>query len=619
MKKTLLLAVLLGIAVSVCAFFICVERRNTQFVVGEDGLFYIECKAASSEKAIYPYYDAEEDVYYFLLPSFAEEKRIHGDKISGGELSINGSLFERYDTFRWKDNTDYLFVCRGVSRKVRFLKSANLPAVFIATQSGSMDSLNETKEYEETGDISVVSVYGNEEYKGDLSRISGRGNTTFYKAPQKSYSFSLENAAALCGLEYGRKWNLLSTYFQNDLIRSKIVFDMAEYLGMEFTPECTWVDLYCNGEYMGIYLLSEPVAVAEGRVDITDLDKANVRSNPGYGFETAAVEREESCSFYDIDSPDNITGGYLLEKTPEERIESGECFFKLDTSGYHFTVKSPSYASKEETRYIHDYMQNIEELILDGDTGYRDYLDMESFAKQYLIDKVSMENDAMFDSTFFYKEADSDVLKAGPIWDRDRTFGTGSKTADYCEPIEGEPDAMALWYDALYQDEEFRGLMISYYEELLPYMEEIVETRIDSYADLLSQARKMNDVLLKASYRASTWTYVEYDNQVKYIKYYIANRCNYLSALWGVEGGEFAVPQTTGEIHTVTLYDENLVQIGSFQVKDGECLSPLPKYDAEKYEGWEMNGEGRLYADTIPIYEDLDLYLTVREDAPVYE
>ncbi len=39
----------------------------------------------------------------------------------------------------------------------------------------------------------------------------------------------------------------------------------------------------------------------------------------------------------------------------------------------------------------------------------------------------------------------------------------------------------------------------------------------------------------------------------------------------------------------------------------------------EKYEGWEMNGEGRLYADTIPIYEDLDLYLTVREDAPVYE
>ena len=56
-------------------------------------------------------------------------------------------------------------------------------------------------------------------------------------------------------------------------MNTKTAFDIAEILGLYYSPQCTWIDLYLNGEYSGIYLLTESVSAGAGRVEITDLEK----------------------------------------------------------------------------------------------------------------------------------------------------------------------------------------------------------------------------------------------------------------------------------------------------------------------------------------------------------
>lgn len=118
------------------------------------------------------------------------------------------------------------------------------------TQSGSLDYLKADKRNSETGRSRVVQSTGNSEYTGNLEKISKRGQATS-KAEKISLSFLMEDKKYLCDLEAGKEWNLLSLYFERNKIQTKMVYDMADYLGIEYTSGSVWVDLYCNGEYEG--------------------------------------------------------------------------------------------------------------------------------------------------------------------------------------------------------------------------------------------------------------------------------------------------------------------------------------------------------------------------------
>ncbi len=606
MKKTIVLIFVMAVAGFVAAVFIYWEGRTAQFAVDDSGNICIELKGEVHDNVIYPHYAADEGKFYFLLPSFVKDNRIYNDLLRDGYLDIDGKKLGKYGCFKWNEESSYVISYENNEIEVKFLKSANLRSVFITTKSGTMEYINAVKGNEETGEMSVVSEQGIEEYRGNLACIATRGQSTFY-CPQKSYKLILEQAADLCGLGYEKKWNLITLYYQNDLIRTKITYDMANYIGIEYMPDCIWVDLYCNGNYIGVYLLSDAMSVGESRVDIVDLEKENENCNAGQDLENALMETADNYSFYQIESPDNITGGYLFEKSPKDKMAGDDCYFKLDASGYCFSLKSPSHVSQAEVEYIQAYMQKIENLIVEGDKAYWSYIDMDSFAKQFLIDKVAMESDAMYASQFYYKDADSDKLISGPLWDRDRTFGASTQTMDYNKGMDSDPCGMILWYDEFYQDDNFRNLMISYYQNLLPYIEELLETGIDDYVEMLAPARKMNDIVVEGN--ARTWNCRDYDNQIRYLKHFIAKRCNYLSGLWNIDYRKFSLPETTGAYHTVTFYDAESNFIESYRVKDGEYLSDLPKFDESEYRGWLMNRVDRIYIDAVPIYEDLDLFL----------
>lgn len=554
------------------------EKRTAQLKIDENACPVISLNINASEEIVKPWFNKRDGLYYFFLPSCVSDNKIYSDYLKE-DVVIEGNLLSRWSVFTWEQNKVYDMSCQGQQYKIVFMKSSNLPAFFMETESGTLEHLNADKEVIEAGKISVVKETGNVEFQGEAKKVSARGNTTFDDVDKKAYSFTLNKSYPLCGMDAGKKWNLLAMYFEYDKIHTRLVYDMAKTLGMEYNIDCTWVDLYCNGEYQGLYLLTEAVSVGNGRVDIHEMET---------GSENGTA----------------LNGGFLIEKDIQDRLGEDEIVFLTEKYQYPFVIKNPNPASEEQMNYIQSYIQNIENLFAGGDKKYKEYIDLDSFAKQFLIDKVVLEPDAMKMSTFFYKDVDSDVLKAGPLWDYDRAFGTA--LPNYELGIGDYPDGMHGWYMQLYEDEAFRKKMIECYKELLPFFDEMLKSGIDEYVNYISDAVRMDQVKWPIEYyQSDIMSYLEYNSYIKYLKFFLANRLNYLNKAWGISDYQFEIPESSGKQHMVSFLSEDGQIVETREVTDGETIVELPYLDTEKYQGWGFDEKGKIYSSYIPVYEDM--------------
>ena len=586
LKKTLKMLCLPALLILFSSIWFSLQSHDVQFKTDESGTLVLSMKAGEGQEILYPWTDENSGITYFFIPSFILDNDVYCDHIGKEwQLQIDGKILSKREKFKWEEQTVYSISCWGQEYDVMFMKSANLPALFLETDSGSMEYLNANKENEEAGEINLIEASGNIEYQGRLKKISGRGNSTFATA-KKPYTFTLEDAYPLCGLDMGKKWNLLALHYEEKTMQSKLIHDMATYLEMEYTSGSKWVDLYCNGNYQGLYLLTEAITVGDGRVEIYDLEKENKRNT----------------------KPSNISGGYLLERDVTESLEPTEVYFTTDICNYNFVINTPKVPTEEEYSYIKDFVQNIENLLVSDDTGYKNYIDLDSFAKQFLIDKLVLNPDAMRSSTFYYKDRDSDVLKVGPLWDYDRAMGVSMP--DYETAVGDYPDTMNDWYMPLYADEEFYQKLLSYYEQLLPYLQELAETKIDDYAELLGPSIAMDTTMWPLGS-----VYTEHESYVRYLKYFLANRIRFLNEVWNVSGTTLEGDFSSGEEHTVCFYAEDGTLLDSYPVKDGECITSLPELDQDSFE-WRYHLDGKGFDPHYPVFEDVDLYVTRKFSSP---
>lgn len=590
------------------------NEKTVQFGIADNQVI-LEVKSGKDTMIIRPQ-SGEDGIMYFVLPSFVEDNTIYADNMEYGMLCINDEQITPKSCFQWDSEVTYHLMYAEQDLPVAFVQSANLPTLFIDTQTGTMEYLDADKNHAEQGTIKVVSAAGNVEYADTLPKISERGNSTFV-VPKRSYAITLRKSYPLCGMDAGKKWNLLSMYYEHDKMHSKIVYDMGQYLQSNYAPDSTWVDLYCNGVYKGLFLLTDSITVGENRVEIENLEKENKKVNPEVDLDMLLPVREEKRAYYEIENPADITGGFLIEKELPEFLKPDEAFFTTEKCNYTFVVKAPKHASKEQVEYIAEFVQKIEDSLVSGTEEYKKYIDLDSFAKQFLIDKIVMEPDAMRMSTFFYKEKDSDILHSGPIWDYDRAMGENYPC--YTLGMEEKPGEMNEWYLPLYQDEEFSQKLQSNFEKLLPYVNELLESGIDDYARIIAQAVHIDMDIFKQHMYDDTRSYREYDNYIRYLKYFLANRLNYLIALWDIPYETFAVEEGNGTLHTVTFMADEETVYAEREILDGECLEILPVlHDAEVFT-WRYLETDKFYNTQIPIYEDTVLLERTKDNKSYQE
>ena len=129
MKKTLQMVCILALFVLFGVFLFFVQSRNIQFTTDDSGTLVLSLKADGSEKLLYPWVNEADGLTYFFLPSFVQGNRIFFDRKE--TIEIDGEAFSCWNSFEWEDRTVYSISCEGQEYEVVFMKSANLPSLFL--------------------------------------------------------------------------------------------------------------------------------------------------------------------------------------------------------------------------------------------------------------------------------------------------------------------------------------------------------------------------------------------------------------------------------------------------------------------------------------------------------
>ena len=393
---------------------------------------------------------------YLFLPSSADLTKLSLTFVTAppsDRISLSGNK----GTVYWSSSVDLTAVAdvdaagyREITASVgtgktitfRVMQASPISTVYLTSSNSAQgrDWVDTSKKNIATGSMSMVSADGGSIYSGELKQIKARGNSTFTYTDKKSYQIKLNTASDLLGnKEQVKTWVLLASYFDATQMHDKLMKDLATKLGLAYTASCNWVNLYYDGEYRGVYLLSEKNSVGAASVAITDMEEAYKAQNPSYGdnMSTALSQNAYGQQFQytkGLQEPANITGGYLIELNHNMWDEASG--FKT-RQGVAFNVKSPEWCGEAAMKYISEYYQAFEDAVYATDktgayTGYNastgkyfyDYVDMDSLVKVFLLQELSLNCDGFISSVYFYKDADGKMF-AGPIWDQDMTFGIG--------------------------------------------------------------------------------------------------------------------------------------------------------------------------------------------------
>lgn len=101
-------------------------------------------------------------------------------------------------------------------------------------------------------------------------QIRGRGNSSFLWYDKKPYRIKLDEKHKILGLDKAKSWVLLANYRDVTDLMNTFVFEVGRWMEMPFTNHTRYVELFVNGDYRGVYQLTEQVQQNKNRVDISD-------------------------------------------------------------------------------------------------------------------------------------------------------------------------------------------------------------------------------------------------------------------------------------------------------------------------------------------------------------
>jgi len=134
-------------------------------------------------------------------------------------------------------------------------KTSVVPMVYISTDDGVGNYIVKDTGYVSTK-VAIVDTDGT--VLEDSASIKVRGNSTAM-APKKPFNLKFASKKNVLGMGSAKKWNLLANCFDASLMRNAIAFDIAHTLGLEYTSEITYAEVWVDGVYKGCYQLCEAV------------------------------------------------------------------------------------------------------------------------------------------------------------------------------------------------------------------------------------------------------------------------------------------------------------------------------------------------------------------------
>ena len=430
--------------------------------------------------------------------------------------------FEKYYSILIEDenaSSEMSYLIRAVNSKNQESKEhsiksrkLNLPSVSVnlgLSEANFADFKNKLKI------DATLSVFSKDNPLADVSlTIKGRGNSSWFNAPKKSYTIKFEKKQEFLGFASNKSFALIANYFDKPLLRNITAYSLAKkvFTKMSWAPSAKTVHLFIDGVYQGLYSAVETVKIAKNRVNIPDISDF--------------VSSQETTKFEDY--------GFILEVN-ERKDEN----FNFDSGkGVPFSLKEPDGKdlNKDICQKIKEKTKSVEAKVYEGDFSE---LDLYSFADWWIVEELAKNTDSQFySSCYMYFDPIDKKFHMGPVWDFD--LGFGNNMVDV-KPEGFQADAAsngANWILELRKSEEFMNIVKERWNECKPLIESYFS---NEYEENLSNIKKDKDVdvnfirwpiLGKSVWKAPNDCdeRKDYDSEVEYFKTWKDNRIQWLSS-----------------------------------------------------------------------------------------
>ncbi len=288
--------------------------------------------------------------------------------------------------------------------------------------------------------------------------MRGRGNST-WGLPKKPFRLKFPSKFSPVGLDHAKakSWTLLAHDMDKSLIRNHIALEYSRILfnpsenyhdpaAVLFTPASKYVNVYItgyytdsstgrreyrDGEYLGVYQMSDQVQRAKGRIEVESLKNA------------------------DGSDPSKITGGYVLEAD----LHEGNNY---TSHGIKLSYKYPEDDDYDQSQYdyISNFINEAESALYgrnytDSERGWRKYFDERTLADFIIVKELAGDLDG-YTSTYFYKRRNVGKLFFGPIWDCDKGWNNDKRVPHWeYPPLQSLMIKAGFWMPPYVQNDWF--------------------------------------------------------------------------------------------------------------------------------------------------------------------
>ncbi len=246
-------------------------------------------------------------------------------------------------------------------------------------------------------------------------QIKARGNWTRIGFSKKPFKLKLDKKQSLLGMSKNKHYAILAhADDQKGYLKNFIGFDLGKRMGLPWTPSQQPVEVVINGDYRGLYFLTESIRVDEDRVNIVELGD-------------------------EVNDPALISGGYIVELDNYDEDESAQIQFEekscvadqfLDM--LRVTFDTPEAYSELQRRFIYDQFEAMNDAV--GRANISDdiwrYLDLDDAARYYVVEEIVSHTEAYHGSTYLFRDyGEAQKWHFSPLWDFGNAFS--GPTDDY--------------------------------------------------------------------------------------------------------------------------------------------------------------------------------------------
>ena len=413
-----------------------------------------------------------------------------------------------------------------------------------------------------------------------LDHIKGRGNATWH-CDKKPYKIKLKEKSDFFGMGSNKHWVLLTNSYEFTYMKNKMLYDLADTIGLKYSPQSVYVDVVMNGEYLGNYLLCEQIRAGKSRVAIDDL--------------------EEEKEFNDS----TITGGYLVNLDSYASMDPVHYITQKEHRAY--TFESPKFedlldkegklsaTAQKQYDYITDYLQRMEDAVYSptfvNEQGerYSELMDVDSFVDYFLIQFFSDNFDAFTNSTYMYKERKG-KLYWGPVWDFDHSMNQKDGTSTSVVDNNGR-----YMVKQILSDPYVAKKVVERYKEIKNTLTDLYASGgyIDKMAERIKVSRENDMTRWQNTYKK----YYQFDDEIENWKYWMKDRIKFMDTY---------LPTLVGEYYTVTFTEDEKSTVVP-AAKNATVELPVPQKEGAEFEGWfaTVNGQEIDFTKTTLVTTDM--------------